>query len=376
VHAIHTRTGLPVGLISSAVTAAYLLGAVAQLWIGGAVVRFGPGVVVPLAALAMAAGIVGLGAASTAGQVYAAFLVWGAGWACLSTTTITTTLAPWFERHQGRAVSTALLGASVGGMMGPPALLFGIAHIGFPRTMLAAGCVLVSVAVPIALLILRRRPAEMGLLPDGVAARADVPRPRDVVFARGQALRTPALWTVMVAFGIGLLVQIGFLTHHVRLLVPVLGAGGASLTVMVTAATALLGRVALARFSDRLPVRALACGMLLLAAALLVTVAVWPTAAVLVVVSALYGITVAHVTTLFPIIVRREFGAASFGIVFGVAAAGVQVMSSLGPGFYGVLYDRFGGYAAPQLIAAALDVVAAALVASAGRPSPHHSDGY
>ena len=374
VHAIYGATGLSVGLVSSAVTAAYLLGAIVQLWVGSAVVRFGPGTVIPLAALAMGAGVVGLGAAATPVQVYAAFLVWGIGWACLSTTTITTTLAPWFERHQGRAVSTALLGASAGGMVGTPALLFGIRVAGFPATTIAAALVLLTVVLPVALLVLRRRPEDMGLLPDGATTRSDAATVVVRRWTRAEAIRTPELWTVMVPFGIGLLVQIGFLTHHVSLLVPALGAAGASATVTLTAATAFLGRILLARFSDRLPVRTMACAMLLLAAALLTSVASWPTRAVLVAASALYGITVAHVTTLFPIIVRREFGAASFGVVFGLAATGVQLMSALGPGFYGVLHDRYGGYAAPLLIAAALDVVAAALVLSkTPGASAHHA---
>jgi hypothetical protein len=56
---------------------------------------------------------------------YFLFPLKGVGWACLSTTAVATTLAPWFEKYQGRAVSIGFLGASAGGMMWPPPLLRG-----------------------------------------------------------------------------------------------------------------------------------------------------------------------------------------------------------------------------------------------------------
>ena len=60
--------------------------------------------------------------------------------------------------------------------------------------------------------------------------------------------------------------------------------------------------------------------------------------------SVLMGMTIGNVTTLAPIIVRREFGAASFGAVYGIASCVIQLATALGPSFYGLLHDAFGGY--------------------------------
>jgi len=65
---------------------------------------------------------------------------------------------------------------------------------------------------------------------------------------------------------------------------------------------------------------------------------------------------------LSPLIVRREFGAESFGSIYGVAAMATQLIAALGPGFYGLLHDAFGGYAVPLVLAALLDIGAAALI--------------
>jgi MFS family permease len=319
--------------------------------------------------------VAGIGRVSEPWHVHAAFLVMGLGWACLSTTAITTTLAPWFERHQGRAVSTALMGASIGGMIGVPALLFGIEWLGFPSAMLAAGAAALVTVLPLALFVMRRRPQDMGLLPDGEPPRESVARIAVPGFTRVGALRTTALRSVIVTFGLGLMIQIGFLTHHVALVAPSLGAAGASATVSATALMAFLGRLALARFADRIDVRLTTGAVLLLAAAVLSALALFPVPAVLVGASAVYGLTVGNVTTLSPIIVRREFGAAAFGAVYGAAATGIQLISALGPTFFGVLRDAFGGYGPPLLIAAALDAVAAAVVMLGGRTPPAVATG-
>ena len=51
----------------------------------------------------------------------------------------------------------------------------------------------------------------------------------------------------------------------------------------------------------------------------------FPVPSVLIGASIVFGLTVGNVTTLSPIIVRREFGAQAFGLVFGVASCGIQL---------------------------------------------------
>jgi MFS family permease len=194
-------------------------------------------------------------------------------------------------------------------------------------------------------------------VPDSAVAAAGAP-----TWTRAKALRTFALRSVVATFGIGMMVQIGFLTHQVTLISPSLGASGTSATVSATAIAALLGRLVLARFADQINERTTTAAVLALAAAALTMLALRPVPAVLVGGSILFGLTVGNVTTLSPIIVRREFGAASFGAIFGIASSGIQLVTALGPGFYGLLHDACGGYRVPLLLAAALDILASAII--------------
>jgi MFS family permease len=369
-HALVESRGWPTGLVSGAITVFYVTSALLLIPVGGIIGRAGPQPVFALGGAALAAGVAAIGHVTASWHAYAVFLVMGIGWACLSTTAVATTLAPWFERFQGRAVSIASLGASVGGMAGTPILLFGIGRVGFAETTAIAAALSLVVLLPLALFVLKRRPQDLGLLPDG-ATEARVANPgRTPIWNRRSALGTAALRSVMLGFGIGMMMQVGFVTHQVTLLSPALGSSGTSATVSATAVTALVSRLLLSRFADQISARLTASIMLVIAAAALATQALLPVPAVLVAGSVLMGLTIGNVTTLSPIIVRREFGAVSFGAVYGIASCGIQLATAMGPSFYGLLHDAFGGYRVPLLLAAAADLVAAAVIVIGGRRPP------
>jgi MFS family permease len=223
------------------------------------------------------------------------------------------------------------------------------------------------ILLPLAAFVLRHRPCDIGLFPDGasgpIAVRQEAVAPQTGM----AALRTWSLRGLVFSFGAGMMVQIGFLTHQVTLLSQTLTMARVSTTVSATAVAALLGRLVLVRFADQIDARLTAASALLLAAASLSMLALSPAPAILIGASILFGLTVGNVTTLQPIIVRREFGTESFGAVFGVASCGIQLVTALGPGFYGVLHDACGGYRVPLLIAAVLDIVAAVIVVASRR---------
>lgn len=371
-HAITQTRGLSVGAVSTAITVAGILSAIASFFVGPAIDRYGPRPVMVLGAIVMATGLALIGQVQTLPQVYGAFILSGLGNACLSVTAITAAISPWFEKQQGRAMSSAMLGASVGGMSSTPILILGVEHIGFPATMLWGAGLLLAVVLPLALFVIKKSPAELGLHPDG-ETRSEKHEPTVLRgITRAEAIRTMGFLSLVLAFSLGLGVQVGFLTHHVTLSVPFLGSSGASFIVSITAIAAFTGRVALARWADQVDLRSTAAVVLCVAAASLEAIAAFPFASVLIGASLVYGLTTGNVTTLSPIIVRREFGAAAFGAINGAAWMIIGIACALGPVLFGWMYDWFGGYGAALHIAAALDVIAAAAV-YAGRPKKSFS---
>jgi MFS family permease len=366
-YAITQTRGLSIGAVSTAFTVSAILCAIASFFVGPAIDRYGPRLVMTVGAIVMAAGLALIGQVQTLPHVYGAFILSGLGNACLSVTAITAAISPWFEKHQGRAMSSAMLGASIGGMSSTPILIFGLNTIGFPATMAWGAALLLVIVLPLALFVLKRNPAQLGLHPDGEIPQAKTEQTVQRSFSRGEAIRTIAFITLVTAFSLGLGVQVGFLTHHVTLSVPLLGASGASFIVSITAIAAFLGRVALARWADQVDLRVTSAIVLCVAAISLEAIAAFPLAWVLMGASVIYGLTTGNVTSLSPIIVRREFGAAAFGAINGAAWMVIGIACALGPVLFGWLYDWFGGYTVALHIAAALDLIAAGVI-YLGRP--------
>jgi MFS family permease len=350
--AVTAAHGWPIAEVASAITLFFVVSALVQRTVGRSIDRWGPRPVLSLGAVSMCLGVALIGQVSAPWQLYPCFVLIGVGWSTLSTTGIAATVAPWFERHQGRSMTLAIMGASVGAIAGVPLLLLAIAKLGLAHGLVATAIVAALVLLPLIGRALRfRSPGEIGQRRDGDAAPLDSVASRAVPPAATHGNPRLLLWSAALGFALGLTVQIGFITHHVTLAGPLLGTAGAGLLVSATGATAFAGRLVLARIVDRVNVRRLACLIMALQTTALLAIALWPTAPVLVVASLVYGYGIGHVTTLGPVVVRREFGAAAFGATYGAAATVIQLTSAFGPALFGVLRDSFGGYGPGLMIA-------------------------
>ena len=98
--------------------------------VGRSIDRWGPRPVLSLGAVSMCLGVALIGQVSAPWQLYPCFVLIGIGWSTLSTTGIAATVAPWFERHQGRSMTLAIMGASVGAIAGVPLLLLALGKFG------------------------------------------------------------------------------------------------------------------------------------------------------------------------------------------------------------------------------------------------------
>ena len=362
IQALSQTRGWPVGQVSAALTFSFLLNAISVGVVGSIIGRFGPQVIMAIGALVMATGIIAIGQVTEPWQAFMAFPIMGLGWSCLSTIAISATIAPWFERFQGRAISIALLGASLGGMLGVPISLLLVAQLGFSEAMIAIGLIVMVTVIPISLFVLKRRPQDLGLEPDGIARNAGGILPVNRTWTRTGALQTFALRSTIITFGIALMVQLGFLSQQVKLLQEYITTTQTALTVLASGTLAFLGRVLLARIADQTNIRMAAAVTLLVSAVGLTITATADSAAQLIIGTLIFGFNVGNLTTLPALIVRREFGAPSFGKVFGITGTFMQAISALGPALFGLLHDSTGNYSLPIGLAAVLMVGGAILI--------------
>lgn len=359
--AVTAEHGWAISTVASAITVFYLTSAALQRTVAGQIERRGPRPVLAVGALCMCCGVALIGQVSHPWQLYGCFVFVGIGWATLSTTGLSATVAPWFERHQGRSMTLAIMGASIGAMLGVPALLHAVGTLGLSSGLAAAALMAALILLPLILYVLRfRGPEQLGLERDGgLPADQTVSSKAPILPVAESGRPRILLWSAASGFALGLMMQIGFATHHVALAMPLMSTRDAGLLVSATGLTAFIGRLVLARIVDHVPVRMLAAAAMVVQSLALLAVALWPSVEVLVVASLFYGYCVGHVTTLGPVVVRREFGAQAFARTYGSAATLIQFTSAMGPAFYGFMRDGFGGYGPGMAIAAGVTMLGA-----------------
>ena len=173
---LSSTRGWPLSDVSAAVSAMYLVGASLQRPVARLIGEHGARPVLAGGVLALSTGVALLGQARAAWQLFPCFALIGVGWGALSTTALSATVAPWFERHQGRSITLAIMGASAGAILVAPLLLALIGALGTARGLAVAAVAGAAFALPpIALVLGYRGPEAIGQRVDGAAAAQGAP---------------------------------------------------------------------------------------------------------------------------------------------------------------------------------------------------------
>lgn len=353
---LRKQHGWSTALISFASTLYYFVSAVLVIFVNDAIRRFGAHYCVMLGAVCFAISIAALGQITEPWQLFATYLLMALAWACMTVGAITNILGHWFDRRRGLAISLALNGASFGGVIVIPALVFAIATYGFANTMLAAGMLIVIFAVPLTLLVLGK-PAPVRDTSTQTAME-DTQRS----WSRPAALRSTAFWLVSGPFALALFSQAAFLVHQVAFLESSISRASASIAVAAMTAASICGRLLMGVFIDRLNLRVFSALSLLLQAAALSAMPFVASEAPLFLLCAIYGLSVGNLITLPSLIVQREFPAVAFGMIVALSTAVTQFTYSFGPGLLGLVRDASASYAPAILLCVLLNLVAAAIV--------------
>lgn len=346
--------GWPGTLVSAASTFSFLLSSVLVIFTDDLLARIGLRALILCGLSALAASTALLGLMQTPWQLFVAYALMSVGWTGMGSVVIATVLNTWFARRRGLALSLAFNGATFGGIVLVPVLLALSASIGFRPAMLAATIVMVVLVLPVVIVFTSWPTLNSAgdAHRDGKAAR----------HSRRALLANASFWTMVLPIAIALLAQMGFIIHQVTFLEPMIGRYAAGLAVTIMAAMAVVGRLSLGLFVDRLDPRlACAASMTSQAAALFVLLqSTGPT--VLLACCAVYGFSIGNMITFPPLIIQREIGSAAFAAAMGLGTSISGIVSAFGPGIVGVVRSVSGDYTTAFAMCVVLDVVAAGIV--------------
>lgn len=241
------------GVTAGAFSFGFVVSGIVSPLIGRLMDRTGPRAVMELGVALMAGGLLLAPLTSQPWHLYVTIGVMvGAGSVCLGYSGQSLFLPNWFIRRRGLAIGVAFAGVGIGSMTLLPWVQHMIAQTDWRAACTAMGLVVLVVLAPINLL-LRKKPEEIGLRPDGDAAPlANAAKPvsnvvdaawAGVDWTLARALRTTRFWWLALGYFFGLYVWYAVQVHQTKYLLEI----GFSSSVAVWA----LGAVSLLGIPDR-----------------------------------------------------------------------------------------------------------------------------
>jgi MFS family permease len=352
----HAR-GWPTSLMSTATTMYYLSGSLLVIYVSDFLQRLGPRNMLMIGGVLFSLAVAGIAYVSEPWHLFAAYIVMALGWMLASVGALTNVAGLWFFEKRGLAISLTLTGASFGGIILTPLMVEAISQYGFHKAMLGTAIATFVIITATVLLCVGQPPK-----PRTAAAAAQSRLPAGEEWTRARALRSLQFWTMTLPFALGIGAQVGFLVHQLALLQPTMGLQMASYAVAVTTTMAVLGRLVVGAVIDRLNQRIVSAISFLSQALALLALINTNSLAAMFVACAVFGFSVGNLITFPSLIITREFGARSFGLLVGLSVAINQVIYAFGPGVVGWLRDFSGTYTVSLIVCMALQCLAAVII--------------
>jgi MFS family permease len=353
--------GISRGVFSHIRSGEILIGAAAAPLVGTLLDRHGARWLMATGGLIAGAGFLLLGQARDFWQfLIFRWLLVSPGDSLMGSVVVNVTISRWFVRMRGRALALAGMGHGVA-KVGMPLLAASlIGYAGWRGAWAVFGLLTLALVVGPSLLFMRRRPEDMGLLPDGSSpaqheskttakevGSTSAPRSgsAEVEWSRREALRTPAFWLIVTTFGIAHVGVTG-LNLHVFSFVSDQGhpAMVAALVMSIIAVMQLSTPLVWGLLAERSNIARLIMAKFLIQAAGILWALSDPGLVSLYSGFFLYGIGMGGTSILAEMIWANYFGRISLGKIRGIGTLLTHAFSAAGPPFFGLLFDATQSY--------------------------------
>jgi MFS family permease len=347
------------GLTAGIFSFGFLLSALITPFVGRLIDRRGPRLIVEIGIATMAAGLLLAVLAREPWQLYLTLgALCGGGVNCFTYVTHSTYLPHWFVRRRGLAISIAFSGVGAGSIVILPWLQSLITHSGWRSGCVMLGILLLALLAPLNLL-LRRKPEDLGLEPDGARSTGPAAAPHAayvvdhawaaVDWTLGRALRTSRFWWLALGYFGSLFAWYAIQVHQTKYLTEIgFSPSDAAWALGLVSLVAVPGQIALGHLSDRIGrewVWGIANAGFVVCGLTLVMLAKHPTMALLWVMVVAQGTLGYALTSVMGPIPAEIFAGRHSGGIFGMVMVSGILGGAVGPWAAGVLHDVTGSYA-------------------------------
>lgn len=351
--------GVSRGVFSLVRSGEVLIGAVAAPLVGTLLDRHGCRGLMAVGGVFAGFGLLLLGQVRDFWQFVAVrWLVMIPGDTLMGNMVVNVTISRWFIRMRGRALAFAGMGHGLAKVLMPLCAASLIAYAGWRGAWVVFGLLTLLLVVGPSLIFMRRRPEDIGLLPDGrLAAENGATAPDshgkkshptasdDAEWTRREALRTPAFWLIVITFGVAH-IGVSGLNLHVFSFVSDQGHPA-------TVAALVMSTIAIMQFSTPIVwglwAERVNIGRVIMAKFLIQAVgiswALYDSSVVSLYAGFfIYGIGMGGTSILSELIWANYFGRVSLGKIRGLGSLVTHGFSAGGPPFFGFLFDATQSY--------------------------------
>jgi MFS family permease len=386
--------GVSRGEISLVSTVSFLVYGLTQPLAGRVVDRYGTRVVLSASALLVGAGVA---LAATARSPLELALTYGVlasvGFGGASQVIASVAITEWFTTHRGLVFALVEAAYGAGQIVVVPTALALVATVGWRPTLLVLAAMSALLVAPVMMLLLRSRPADLGLEPYGgppvVPDRSadeglDEGLDRGVDWAPGEPpavvrprlrelLRRRAFWGLVGPFFVCGYTTTGMIDTH---LIPLahdhgFGTAATGAGVGVLAAFNVLGTIASGPLADRHDSRIILATLYGSRAVTLVLLLLLETPALLLVFAVVFGLVDFATVAPTQVLASGWFRGHSLGVIFGLIFLAHQIGSAVGAYVPGALHDLTGSYDIALLVGVGALVLAT--LATLALPAPERA---
>lgn len=254
-------------------------------------------------------------------------------------------IAAWFTRRRSLALAIITFAAGLASTIFVPLADLLLNSYGWRDAVLILGVLLGVITIPLHALVLRRRPHDLGLQPDGGRVHRGSAPPVISGRSLSDALHSRFFWLLTLAFSLAFVVGSAIRVHFIPMMIDVgVDASTAALGSGAIGIMQVVGRLFFAPLDARLSIRAIVSGIFSLQAAAMLILLAGTSGAFIALFIVVFGTSYGAKTLARPAILAEVYGSRNYGRISSVMVIFLTIAGTAAPVGAGLIYDQYGSY--------------------------------
>lgn len=268
----------------------------------------------------------------------------------------------WFIKKRGLAMSLAMAGIGIGGFIFSPIVTNFLSLYGWRITYRIMAVIVLALALPTSLFILRKKPEDMGLKPYGAdeissSKNNSSKSSTSVTLSVSDSKVKLFFWLLLLGMFTNSIINSGSLGHFPPAMEELHGANVQATIISVYSLIGIFGKLLIGWINDRFGIVASTTFGCIAFGLSFVFMLFGSNVTMLYVMAISFGLGNAIGTVIPPLITSSVFGSEKYGEAYGIANSAGQVGLALGSLFIASLYDIFGSYSPAWIVLLILTAV-------------------